>query len=81
MKYSFEKILEIGYGVFLLSAILLTVTGLILVLKSELRGENSDYDVCDYVTESYGRNVSGMINVLEDCFYGGAVDELCEWKR
>jgi len=39
---------------------------------------DTTYDVCDYVNEYYERNTSGMINVLEDCFYGGSVDELCE---
>ena len=39
---------------------------------------DTTYDVCDYVNKYYERNISGMINVLEDCFYGGAVDELCE---
>ena len=39
---------------------------------------DTTYDVCDYVNRDYERNISGMVNVLEDCFYAGAVGELCE---
>ena len=67
-------------GLFIMIILFLMNLILILEILSDRFNKKMDttYDVCDYVNEYYERNISGMINVLEDCFYGGAVDELCE---
>jgi len=64
--------------------IFILVTTIILLTLAVIQNRfskkmDTTYDVCDYVNKYYERNTSGMINVLEDCFYGGSVDELCEW--
>ena len=69
--------------------IFILVTTIILLTLAVIQNRfskkmDTTYDMCDYVNKYYERNTSGMINVLEDCFYGGSVDELCEgieWKK